>query len=188
MNSVSFSRVQISREVCLPFRIVAKQTNSNRAAIPAASWSKEAGTACFTGLRKDATHSLAISSVQNGSKFFCMRHRTKLPKLGRPTDQRKALLRGLTTEVLKNGRITTTKAKARAVRPYVEKMIGLAKGGSLHERRQAIAWIYDKALVAALFEDVPGRYGEKNGGYTRIFQTLSRKGDNAPMSIIELVD
>eukprot|EP00959_Pyramimonas_sp_CCMP1952_P382914 8023467-Pyramimonas_sp.AAC.1 len=116
-----------------------------------------------------------------------MRHKCKKPRLGRPADQRKALLRGLCTELLRNGRITTTTARAKAMRPYAEHMITLAKGGTLHQRRQALAYIYDKQLVHALFEEVPNRYNEKNGGYTRIFQTLSRRGDNAPMSIIELV-
>ena len=97
-----------------------------------------------------------------------------------------ALIRGLTTELLRNGRITTTTTRAKAIRPYVDKMITLAKGGSLHQRRQALAFVYDKNLVHALFEEVPARYGERNGGYTRIFQTLPRRGDNSPMSIIEV--
>lgn len=98
-----------------------------------------------------------------------------------------ALIRGLTTELLRNGRITTTTTRAKAIRPYVDKMITLAKGGSLHQRRQALSFVYDKNLVHALFEEVPGRYGERNGGYTRIFQTLPRRGDNSPMSIIEVL-
>jgi large subunit ribosomal protein L17 len=96
-----------------------------------------------------------------------------------------ALIRGLTTELLRNGRITTTSTRAKAIRPYVDKMIGLAKGGSLHQRRQAIAFVYDKNLVHALFEEVPTRYGERNGGYTRIFQTLPRYV--APGGVIALV-
>jgi len=147
----------------------------------------------FTGMKTDAVLSLGVSasetpvSVQNGALVFAMRHRYKKPRLGRPADQRKALLRGLCTELLRNGRITTTTARAKAMRPYVEHMVTLAKGGSLHQRRQALAYIYDKQLVHALFEEVPNRYGERAGGYTRIFQTLNRQGDNAPMSIIELV-
>lgn len=116
-----------------------------------------------------------------------MRHRCKVPLLGKPADQRKALLRALTTELIRNGRITTTKARAQAVRSEVERMITLAKDGSLSARRQALGYIYDKQLVHALFEQVPERYGNRNGGYTRILRTVSRRGDNSVMAIIELV-
>jgi large subunit ribosomal protein L17 len=107
--------------------------------------------------------------------------------LGRPADQRKALLRTLSTELIRNGRITTTKAKAKAVRSEVEHMITLAKDGSLAARRQALGYIYDKQLVHALFEQAQERYGSRNGGYTRIIRTIRRRGDNAEMAIIELV-
>ncbi|KAJ9565176.1 hypothetical protein OSB04_001142 [Centaurea solstitialis] len=113
--------------------------------------------------------------------------RKAVPKLNRPPDQRKALLRGLTTQLLKHGRIKTTRARASAVRKYVDKMITLAKEGSLHKRRQALGFIYEKQIVHALFAEVPERYGERNGGYTRIIRTLPRRGDNAPMAYIELV-
>lgn len=116
-----------------------------------------------------------------------MRHRCKVPKLGRPADQRKAMLRSLATQLIRNGQITTTLAKAKAVRSEVDKMITLAKDGSLASRRQAMGYIYDKQLVHALFEQVPQRYGNRNGGYTRIVRTLSRRGDNSTMAIIELV-
>ncbi|KAJ7531314.1 hypothetical protein O6H91_14G039800 [Diphasiastrum complanatum] len=116
-----------------------------------------------------------------------MRHGKRVPKLGRPADQRRALLRGLTTELLRHGRIKTTRAKARAMRKHVDHMITLAKGGSLHQRRQALGFIYDKQLVHALFAEVPDRYGERNGGYTRIIRTMPRRGDCAPMAFIELV-
>jgi large subunit ribosomal protein L17 len=106
--------------------------------------------------------------------------------LGRPADQRKALLRALTTELIRNGRITTTKVRAKAVRSEAEKMITLAKDGSLSARRQAMGYIYDKQLVHALFEQAPERYGAREGGYTRILRTVSRRGDNADMAIIEL--
>ena len=129
----------------------------------------------------------AFLNVNNGSKFYAMRHGRRVPKLNRPPDQRKALLRGLTTQLLKYGRIKTTRARASAVRKYVEKMITLAKDGSLHKRRQALGFIYEKQIVHALFAEVPGRYGERNGGYTRIIRTLPRRGDNAPMAYIELV-
>ena len=116
-----------------------------------------------------------------------MRHRCRVPQLGKPADQRKALLRALTTELLRHGRITTTKVRAKAVRPEVERMITLAKDGSLPARRQAMGYVYDKQLVHALFEKAQERYGNRQGGYTRIMRTVSRRGDNADMAIIELV-
>ncbi|KAK1563785.1 hypothetical protein Q3G72_032801 [Acer saccharum] len=125
--------------------------------------------------------------VSNGSRIYAMRHGRRVPKLNRPPDQRRALLRGLTTQLLKHGRIKTTRARASAVRKYVDKMITLAKDGSLHKRRQALGFIYEKQIVHALFAEVPDRYGERNGGYTRIIRTLPRRGDNAPMAFIELV-
>ncbi|CAM6038328.1 unnamed protein product [Sphagnum compactum] len=125
--------------------------------------------------------------VSNGTKWFAMRHGRKVPKLNRPPDQRRALLRGLTTELLRHGRIKTTRARASAMRKYVDHMITLAKGGTLHQRRQALGFLYDKQLVHSLFAEVPERYGERNGGYTRIIRTMPRRGDNAPMAFIELV-
>lgn len=116
-----------------------------------------------------------------------MRHRCKVPELGKPADQRRALLRALTTELIRYGRITTTKARAKAVRSEAERMISLAKDGSLAARRRAIGYMYDKQLVHALFEQVSERYGDRNGGYTRIIRTVSRRGDNAEMAILELV-
>ncbi|KAL3942967.1 MAG: hypothetical protein SGBAC_002918 [Bacillariaceae sp.] len=108
-------------------------------------------------------------------------------KLGLPADQRKALLRALTTEVIRHGRIKTTLVRARAVRKHVDHMIQLGKRGDLHARRQALAWIYDKDLVHSLFEAAPDRYAEREGGYTRVLRTVARQGDNAKMAIIELV-
>jgi large subunit ribosomal protein L17 len=116
-----------------------------------------------------------------------MRHQCRVPKLGKPADQRRALLRSLATEVIRNGRITTTKIRAKAVRSEVDKMITLAKDGSLSARRQALGYLYDKQLVHALFEGAQERYGDRNGGYTRILRTVPRRGDNAEMAIIELV-
>lgn len=115
-----------------------------------------------------------------------MRHSCRVPKLGKPADQRRALLRSLTTELIRNGRITTTKARAKAIRSEAERMITLAKDGSLEARRRAIGYMYDKQLVHALFEGAADRYGDRNGGYTRILRTVSRRGDNAEMAIIEL--
>ncbi|BAZ04007.1 50S ribosomal protein L17 [Calothrix sp. NIES-3974] len=116
-----------------------------------------------------------------------MRHRCRVKKLGKPADQRRALLRALTTELIRHGKITTTLVRAKAVRSEVDKMITLAKDGSLSARRQAMGYIYDKQLVHALFEQAPARYQERNGGYTRIIRTIPRRGDNADMAIIELV-
>lgn len=115
-----------------------------------------------------------------------MRHRCHVPQLGKPADQRKALLRALTTELIRNGSIKTTKVRAKAVRSEVERIISLAKDGSLSARRQAIGYLYDKQLVHRLFEQVNDRYGDRNGGYTRIYRTMNRRGDNAEMAIIEL--
>jgi len=116
-----------------------------------------------------------------------MRHRCRVPELGKPADQRKALLRALTTELLRHGRITTTKARAKAVRSEADRIITLAKDGTLTARRQALGYLYDKQLVHALFAQVGDRYGQRNGGYTRVLRTIARRGDNAEMAIIELV-
>jgi large subunit ribosomal protein L17 len=116
-----------------------------------------------------------------------MRHRCRVHLLGKPADQRKALLRSLTTELIRHGRITTTKVRAQAVRSEADKMITLAKEGSLAARRRAMGYIYDKQLVHALFEQAEERYGNRQGGYTRIIRTVRRHGDNAEMAVIELV-
>ncbi|XP_068641591.1 large ribosomal subunit protein bL17c [Aristolochia californica] len=135
----------------------------------------------------ESNYEVNFITIDNGSRFFAMRHGRKVPKLNRPPDQRRALLRGLTTQLLKYGRIKTTRARASAMRKYVDKMVTLAKDGSLHKRRQALGFIYEKQIVHALFAEVQDRYGERNGGYTRIIRTLPRRGDNAPMAYIELV-
>jgi large subunit ribosomal protein L17 len=116
-----------------------------------------------------------------------MRHRCRVPQLGKPADQRRALLRSLTTELIRHGRITTTKVRAKAVQSEAERMITLAKDGSLSARRRAMGYIYDKQLVHALFDQAKDRYGNRQGGYTRILRTVPRRGDNAEMAIIELV-
>lgn len=116
-----------------------------------------------------------------------MRHRCRVPHLSKPADQRKALLRSLTTALLREGRITTTKARAKAVQSEVERMITLAKDGSLSARRQALGYIYDPELVRSLFDLAPNRYNLRNGGYTRIIRTVRRRGDASEMAVIELV-
>ena len=120
------------------------------------------------------------------SQVSFLRLRCRGPQLGKPADQRRALLRALTTELIRNGRIKTTKTRAQAVRSEAEKMITLAKEGSLSARRQAMGYLYDKQLVHALFEQAGSRYGDRQGGYTRILRTVHRRGDNAEMAIIEL--
>lgn len=115
-----------------------------------------------------------------------MRHGRRVPKLGKAADQRKALMRALTTELIRNGRIKTTEVRAKAIRSKADRMVTLAKDGSLSARRRAMAYIYDKQLVHALFDQAPERYADREGGYTRIVRTVSRRGDNARMAIIEL--
>ncbi|TGG86924.1 MAG: 50S ribosomal protein L17 [Aphanocapsa feldmannii 277cV] len=116
-----------------------------------------------------------------------MRHQCRVPLLGRPADQRKAMLRSLTTQLIRHGRLTTTRARAKALRDQAERMVTLAKDGSLAARRRALGYLYDKRLVHALFDRAAERYGDRNGGYTRIIRTVRRRGDNAEMAIIELV-
>ena len=116
-----------------------------------------------------------------------MRHGRRVPELGRPADQRKALLRALTTQLIRHGQVKTTKARAKAVRSEVDRMITLAKDGSLAARRRALGHMYDKQLVHALFAQAKDRYGDRQGGYSRVVRTVRRRGDNAEMAIIELV-
>ena len=108
-------------------------------------------------------------------------------KLNLPTDQRMALLRGLVTSLLENGKIETTVTRAKETRSLAEKMITLGKTNTLHSRRQALAFITKEDVVTKLFEEIAPKYADRNGGYTRITQTGPRRGDAAPMAIIELV-
>ncbi len=117
-----------------------------------------------------------------------MRHRVAGRKLNKNTAQRKALLRGLATELFKHGSIQTTEAKAKALRPVAEKLITLAKRGDLHARRQAAARLYEPAILQKLFDNIAEHYQDRNGGYTRIYKLGLRKGDAAPMALIELID
>lgn len=110
-----------------------------------------------------------------------------LSKFSRSTNQRRALLRGLATAVLKNERIITTEAKAKAIKPVVEKMITLGKKGDLHARRQALSYLLEEDVVTKLFQDIAPRYKERNGGYTRLYKASLRRGDGAPQAILELV-
>jgi len=111
----------------------------------------------------------------------------KLKKLGRTSAHRRALLRHLVTELLEHDRIETTEAKARAMRPLAEKMITLAKRGDLHARRQAAAFLVSEDVLKRLFDELGPRYRDRNGGYTRLIKLGPRRGDAAPMSLVELV-
>lgn len=116
-----------------------------------------------------------------------MRHRKGGFKLGRNTSHRRALLRNLVTSVLLNDRVHTTVTKAKAARPLVEKMITLGKNGSVHARRQALAYMMTPESVDRLFKIVAPRYAERNGGYSRIVRTGTRQGDASEMAFIELL-
>ncbi len=110
------------------------------------------------------------------------------PRLAGGPAQQKAMLRNQATELIRHGRIRTTEAKAKHLRPYAEKLITKAKHGDLHKRRQVLAELRDRDVVAYLFEDVAPRFTDRNGGYTRIVKLPPRKGDNAKMAMIELVE
>lgn len=142
-----------------------------------------------------------------------MRHQTKKHTLGKAQDQRKALLRSLATELFVNGEITTTLARAKALKPYAEKVISLAKKGDLNSIRQAAKYIYNKetgkymdlatgevfeapqadkklasqTVLRKLFVVIGKQYSEKNGGYTRIYHLSPRRGDASEMALIQLV-
>jgi large subunit ribosomal protein L17 len=112
---------------------------------------------------------------------------TKGPRLGGSSSHQKALLANLATSLFEHGRIKTTEPKARALRPYAEKLITHAKKGSLHNRREVMKKIRDKDVVHALFAEIAPFFADREGGYTRIIKVEARKGDNAPMAVIELV-
>ena len=117
-----------------------------------------------------------------------MRHGKQRHKLSRDSAHRKALLRNLSRELIEHERIKTSQAKAKAVKPEVEKLITLAKGGSLHARRQALSTLgQDRFLVHKLFEEVAPRYAERPGGYTRIVKLGPRRSDATEMVFLELV-
>jgi large subunit ribosomal protein L17 len=117
-----------------------------------------------------------------------MRHRNAGFKLGRNTSHRRALLRNLVTSIIQEDRVNTTVAKAKAVRPLVEKMITLGKNGDLHSRRQALSFLMTDKAVDRLFETVAPRYKDRQGGYLRIVRTGFQQGDGAEKVFIELLD
>ena len=108
-------------------------------------------------------------------------------KLGRPTAHRKAMLRNQVTDLLREGRITTTITRAKETRRMAEKMITLGKRGDLHARRQVLAYVFDETVETKLFEEIAPKYEDRQGGYTRILKLGPRQGDNAEMAFLELV-
>jgi large subunit ribosomal protein L17 len=112
---------------------------------------------------------------------------TKGRRLGGSSSHQKAILANLAAALFEHGRIKTTEPKARALRPYAEKLITHAKKGTLHNRREVLKKIRDKDVVHSLFAEIGPFYADRNGGYTRIIKVEARKGDNAPMAVIELV-
>ncbi|MCC8244476.1 50S ribosomal protein L17 [Saccharothrix luteola] len=112
---------------------------------------------------------------------------TKGPRLGGSPAHERLMLANLATSLFTHGRITTTEAKAKRLRPYAEKLISKAKVGDLHNRREILKVIRDKDIVHKLFAEIGPQFADRPGGYTRITKTMPRKGDNAPMAVIELV-
>ncbi len=117
-----------------------------------------------------------------------MRHRKKGRQLGRTASHREALLRNMAISLFRHGRIQTTTAKAKELRPFAEKLVTLAKRGDLHSRRLAARKIHDNDVLHALFETIGPRFAERPGGYTRVLKIGHRQGDGAEMAFIELVD
>ncbi len=116
-----------------------------------------------------------------------MRHKRAGFKLKRDKDGRRALLRNLVTSVIEQERVVTTVPKAKAAKPLVEKMITLAKRDSLHSRRQAAAFLKTPESVKKLFDKLGARFGQRNGGYTRVVRVAPRRGDGAELAMLELV-
>ena len=117
-----------------------------------------------------------------------MRHGKAHRKLGRTTSHRTAMFANMSASLIKHEQIVTTLPKAKELRPFVEKLVTLAKRGDLHARRQAIAQVRDVAQVGKLFAVLGPRYKDRNGGYLRVLKAGYRYGDNAPMAVIEFVD
>jgi large subunit ribosomal protein L17 len=117
-----------------------------------------------------------------------MRHGVSGRKLSRSSSHRRALATAQATALLREGRIQTTLAKAKELRPYVESLITTAKGGTLHDRRLVARDVHDRDVLKKLFEEVAPKFATRNGGYTRIMKVGVRRGDSAEMALIELVD
>ena len=108
-------------------------------------------------------------------------------KLGRPTDHRKAMLRGMVTYLLEKGQIETTVTRAKEVRAVAEKMITISKTNDLHSRRQVLAYVTKEDVAKKLFDEIAPKYADRNGGYTQIIKIGPRRGDAAEIAIIKLV-
>ncbi len=117
-----------------------------------------------------------------------MRHQNSGRKLNRTASHRKAMFANMAASLIEHEQIVTTLPKAKEIRPIVEKLVTLGKRGDLHARRQAISQIRDVAVVAKLFDAIATRYATRNGGYLRIMKAGYRRGDNAPLAVIEFVD
>ncbi len=109
-------------------------------------------------------------------------------KLGGPTDQRRAMLRNMTTSLLENGRIITTLTRAKEVQKLADKMVTLGKANTLHTKRQALSFVTKRDVVSKLFDEIAPKFAERNGGYTRVIKMGPRRGDAAEMAVLELVD
>ena len=133
----------------------------------------------------------AVSGCETSSvalRSFAVRHQRNRYQLSRDASHRKALLMNLSKEVIAHERIRTTEAKAKAVKPELEKLITLAKRGDLHARRQALSALgQDKFMVYKLFEEIAPRYSERPGGYSRILKLGPRRSDSTEMVLLELV-
>lgn len=117
-----------------------------------------------------------------------MRHGNRGRKLNRTHEHRKAMFANMVASLIVHEQIVTTLPKAKDLRPIIEKMITLGKRGDLHARRQAISQVRDPSVIAKLFDTLAPRYADRNGGYTRVLKAGFRRGDNAPMAVIEFVD
>jgi large subunit ribosomal protein L17 len=117
-----------------------------------------------------------------------MRHKVDGRLFGRPSNQRKALLRGIVTALLENQRIETTVAKAKEAKRIAERMISFGIKGDLHSKRQVLSYVTDRAVAFKLFNEIAPRFTGRNGGYLRLVQTRQRLKDSAPMAILEFVD
>lgn len=116
-----------------------------------------------------------------------MRHRKAHRKLQRPSSHRLMMLRNMVTDLLRHERIETTLAKAKELRSFAERLITLGKRGDLKAKREVLKYVMDKSVMRKLFNEIAPRYRDRQGGYTRLYRTTFRKGDGAPLSVIELV-
>ena len=117
-----------------------------------------------------------------------MRHGNRGRKLNRTASHRKAMFANMAASLIEHEQIVTTLPKAKDLRPVVEKLITLGKRGDLHARRQAISQVRDETVIRKLFDTLATRYADRNGGYTRVLKAGFRRGDNAPLAVIEFVD